>query len=346
MLNRPCAIVASLVIASALAVGADTPSAEPRQRMTKQTRMLVIRSLNAETVYMRKALPMGIKGVTIKNGAIQPSESELAMAVTQRGPIARPGERARITNVEIKDKAILIELNGGPKKKKKWWQRIEVGVGGSGATTPIAPDDPNERMAQGTSVLLEFDDFVPEMTGDQIRAMLDPILNFHAKSATEAYLDTVPPKVKEAIRDHRVLVGMNREMVQYAKGKPTRKIRERDEIGDFEEWLYGEPPQEVQFVKFRGDEVVQLKIMKVDGEKLVKTEKEVDLNDPATLAARQKEQEQAKAPKKPAKAPTLRRPGEEAPETGAPAEYPSRIPPQGPSGQPTPPEGQPVPPGL
>jgi hypothetical protein len=132
------------------------------------------------------------------------------------------------------------------------------------------------------------------------------VFDFDSKSPIEAYLETVPPKVKDAIKNHEVLVGMNREMVIYSKGRPPRKIRENDGHGEYEDWIYGTPPEDVDFVRFVGDEVVRLEIMKVNGEKIVRTEKEVDLNGPQVASAAEKEN-------KPTKAPTLRRPGEEAP---------------------------------
>ena len=75
---------------------------------------------------------------------------------------------------------------------------------------------------------------------------------------------------------------MNREMVMASKGRPPKKIREKDGETEYEEWIYGEPPQDVDFVRLVGDEVVRLESMKVDGEKIVHTEREVDL--PPTVA--------------------------------------------------------------
>ncbi len=86
--------------------------------------------------------------------------------------------------------------------------------------------------------------------------------------------------MKEAIKDHHVLVGMNREMVIYAKGRPEKKIREKDGDTEYEDWIYGEPPQDVDFIRVVGDEVVRVETMKVDGEKVVRTEKEIDLRRP------------------------------------------------------------------
>jgi hypothetical protein len=119
-------------------------------------------------------------------------------------------------------------------------------------------------------------------------------------------LETVPPKVKEAIQKHQVLVGMNREMVTYAKGRAEKKIREKDGETEYEEWIYGEPPKDVEFVRLVGNEVVQMKIMKIDGERILRTQKEVDLGAPQAAVV-----EAEKTPIGPTHRPTLKRPGEE-----------------------------------
>jgi hypothetical protein len=150
------------------------------------------------------------------------------------------------------------------------------------------------------------------MTGDQVRALLAPVFDFKALTQAEAYEKTLPPKVQEAIKEHKILVGMDKEMVMYAKGRPPRKIRDKDTQGqDYEEWIYGNPPEEVDFVRFKGNEVARLEIMTVDGQKIVRTEKEVDLQSKETELAQQ-QQKTASPTTRPANAPTLRRPGEEA----------------------------------
>jgi hypothetical protein len=60
-------------------------------------------------------------------------------------------------------------------------------------------------------------------------------------------------------------------------------------------------------VRFQGDEVVRLEIMKVNGEKTIRTEKEVDLK---SIVAEKKEEPKPQAT--PGKRPSLRRPGEES----------------------------------
>jgi len=301
--HRTLILVLLLVLAGM--ASADTASPQPdlskAPNMSKETRQNLVRAFNAELVYIRAPFPMGRVGLKLHNGVITPNGQELDMMMATYGPAARPGELARISDIRINDRSIHFEINGGPVRKKKWYQRIEVG--GAGGSTPIAPSDPNAN-ARGSFVDLQFDRVVPEMTPDQLKQILRPVFDFNSKSAVEAYLETVPPKVKEAITAHRVLIGMNHEMVIYAKGRAPKKHREKDGENEYEEWIYGEPPQDVEFVRFVGDEVVRDEQMKVDGEKVVRTEKEIDLQKEHPSEAKAGDQS------RPANAPTLKRPGE------------------------------------
>ncbi|MGA2902575.1 MAG: hypothetical protein ABSD98_01985 [Candidatus Korobacteraceae bacterium] len=281
-----------------------------------------MRDLTAERVFVRTPFPMGEQGLQIKDGKVIPSEQQVAQLVMQHGFAAKPGDRVIISNVVIKEKSIVFEINGGGKKHQKWYQHVQLGAGGGG-TVPVAGGAPQSLEAKGSSVTLEFDKYVPELTGDQVRDMLAPVFDFKALNQAEAYQKTLPPKVQEAIRNHQVLVGMDRDMVIYAKGRPPKKIRDKDDNGvDYEEWIYGNPPEEVDFVRFQGTFVARLEIMTVDGQKIVRTKKEVDLQSQETeLAAKQSEE-------KPANAPSLLRPGEKAdnsPDTrnAPPTPYPS-----------------------
>src|ERR1022692_3084597 len=287
------------------AQAAKTSAPTQTDKMTGQTRLLVMRSLQSERVFARILLPQGDKGLKIKNGVVSPSQEKIAQEIAEYGPAAKPGDRCVITDVQIKDNQIIVELNGGSKKPQKWYQHIQV-VSNAGATPIPGGPSPQSLDAHGTTVTLEFEKYIPELTGDQVREMLGPVMDFKALTQAEAYEKTLPPKVKEAITNHKVLVGMDKEMVVFAKGRPPRKIRDKDEAGqDYEEWIYGTPPEQVEFVRFKGNEVARLEIMTVDGKKIVRTEKEVELPSKETELAGQKP-----APK-PQNAPTLRRPGEE-----------------------------------
>jgi len=271
--------------------------------------MDLIHGFADELVFIRTSFPMGKVGLTVKDGVVSPSGEDLQRLLAIWGPAVKPGDEARITSVAIKADRIHFDINGGPIKKQKWYQRIEIG-GNPASTAPVAPSDQNANP-RGTYVDLVFDHYVPDLTPQKFKELLRPVLDFDAKSALEAYLDTVPPKVKEAIQNHQVLVGMNREMLIYSKGRPPKKIREKDGEVEYEEWIYGEPPQDVDFVRMVGDEVVRVETMKVDGTKNLRTAKEVNL-EPQPSVAKASEQ-------RPANAPTLRRPGEAAPDHPTPS---------------------------
>jgi hypothetical protein len=331
-------LIAITALLLALPVSADDTKSQansPSDKMTPRTRLEVMRDLTAERVYVRLPFPMGERGLQIKNGKVTPTDQQIASLIAEHGLAAKPGDRVVITNVLVKEKSIVLEINGGPKKHEKWYQHVSVGAGGS--TTPLG-GAPQSLEAKGSLLTLEFDKYVPELTGDQVRDLLGPVFDFKALTEAEAYQKTLPPKVQDAIKNHKVLVGMDREMVTYAKGRPPKKIRDRDDSGvDYEEWIYGNPPEEVQFVRFQGQLVTRLEIMTVDGQKIVRTEKEVDLKSAETEVADKKPED-----KPPSNAPTLRRPGEQ-PEypQGTNNSPPSAYPPPGTTTPTDPPGGTP-----
>jgi hypothetical protein len=314
----------SAIVLSAVFAVADGQKNSDTSRISKQTRIDLVRAFNAELVYIRAPFPMGRKGLTLKDGSLSPSGEDLKQMLAMWGPAAKPGDRARISNIVIKDDRIHFEINGGPIKKQKWYQRIEVS-GAGGGTAPLAPSDSGANP-RGSYVDLIFPHRVPELNPQQLKDLLRPVFDFDAKSAAEAYMETVPPKVKEAIKSHSVLVGMNREMVIYSKGRPPKKVREKDGEIEYEEWIYGEPPQDVDFVRMVGDEVIRVETMKVNGEKVLRTEKEVDLEQNKT--AKKTEDPDALRPDN---APSLRRPGEDLPTSGTKSGSANPIPPSSPN---------------
>jgi hypothetical protein len=268
---------------------------------------------------------MGRKGLVLKEGLITPNGEELRQALALWGPAIKPGDPAHISLVQIKNDHIHFEINGGPLRQKKWYQRIELS-GANGNSVSQRQDDA-QANPHGSFVDVYFGKYTPEMTPQQLRALLYPVFDFNSRSREQAYLDTVPPKVKQAIEAHHVLVGMDVEMVLHAKGKPPKKIREREGGAEYEEWIYGEPPADVDFVRIADDEVVRVETMKVGGEKIVRTEREVVLPHPDKDGDRDRDKEAKKEPgERPAKAPTLRRPGEDTQDAPAPVSGPAPLP--------------------
>jgi hypothetical protein len=283
--------------------------------------MNLIRLLDGDLVYVRSPFPMGQMGLKLERGLVTPRGQELDKLIATYGSAAKPGDLAHISEIIFRDHSIFFEINGGPVKKQKWYERIEVG-GANGSPRPIKPSS-KDANPQGSVVELVFDRPVPEMTVEQLKQLLRPVFDFDSKSGIEAYIETVTPKVREALKNHIVLVGMDRDMVLAAKGQPGRRIRETEGNTDYEEWIYGEPPQEVSFVRFLGDEVVRVETITVDGKKTVKTEKEVDVR-PATGIDKDTEPQPS-----PGTSPSLHRPGEALPGPSTPA--PGTLPPVPPS---------------
>jgi hypothetical protein len=127
----------------------------------------------------------------------------------------------------------------------------------------VQGDDPDPV---GARLTLDFKGPVPELTGSQVKALLAPLISFDMKTPIQAFTDTLPPKLKDAILSHHVIVGMSTEMVLFAKGQPEKKIREMEGQMPFEEWIYGQPPKPVEFVRINGNRVIRLEVAKV-GEK-------------------------------------------------------------------------------
>ena len=266
--------VASLLLIPAHAFSGDQKPAAPPAHLSKENRTDIVRTFTAYLVFAHTAFPMGMQGLRLKNGVVSPSPDEMQPMMMEWGAAAKPGDRAIISAVIVKPDRIRFEINGGPVRKKKWYQRIEVS--GTAGPVPTGPGSDSETNMHGSFVDLIFDQYVPDLTVTQIKNLLHPVFDFQAKSALEAYLETVPPKVKDAIQHHHVLVGMDRDMVIYAKGRAPKKDREKDGETEYEEWIYGEPPQEVDFVRFVGDEVVRVETMTVTGEKVVRSRKRVE----------------------------------------------------------------------
>jgi hypothetical protein len=154
---------------------------------------------------------------------------------------------------------MIVDINGGGRGKKSLLDRIHLEVGGLPSVTStdlVRTVNPNV----GATLMVDFDKPLPDMTPDELKNDLAGILDFSkSHSAAVQWIDTLPPDIQNAIKDKRPAVGMDREMVLAAVGRPDRKVRERTPDGDeTEDWIYGKPPDKTVFVKFEGEKVIQV----------------------------------------------------------------------------------------
>lgn len=233
-------------IASPLLDGADLKS---------QSRVAILRELMAEFATLRTPLPRGEKGLKLKvTGEID--QESLVRELTQQGTAAPAHVLVQITQIAFKDKEIVFEINGGSKKKTKWYEHIQVGIGAR--TTPI--NDPNAKAAtpNGSTITLVFPQKLPDMTVDEVKDYLAPVLDFEAVNPIQSLSGPIPPEFQKAIEAKEAVAGMNRDMVLAALGQPDRKVRETQDGVEREDWIYGTPPLKVTFVTFEGEEVVDV----------------------------------------------------------------------------------------
>jgi len=246
-----------------------TLPAEPQQpakksdRLQPESRLQLVRYISGEFVKLVKPLPGGKKGFRIQVG--QPlNDQVLRQFIANNGAAGSSGDMVQITKIEFKDKEIVLDINGGGKGRTRWRDRIQIQMGGSmpQATVTDSRNVAPVAQGQGATLILDFGRPLPDITVAEMKQTLADFLDFSkARSAAVHWVDTLPPQIQKAIQEQRVEVGMDREMVIAAIGRPERKVREKDPEGGFEieDWIYGQPPGKTIFVRFAGDKVVSVK---------------------------------------------------------------------------------------
>jgi hypothetical protein len=174
----------------------------------------------------------------------------------QGGPAARTGDLVQITKVDIGEDKLVLQINGGFKGGRKWYQGVQIGMGGS--TAPVATGT-DSNAPGGTSIEILFHKPLEPMKAAEIKKMLAPVLDFEKHSATQLYSESLPPETQAAIKEKRVLVGMDHEQVRMALGQPQHKSRETKDGLEVEDWVYGTPPGKITFITFSGDKVIKVK---------------------------------------------------------------------------------------
>jgi hypothetical protein len=297
----------------------------PDGKLTERGRRELIRNLEAEQGFAHRALPIS-SGITLQaNGQLTPGPAEYRKLIYEKGQSAAPGDRVVITSMEIKGDRIVLDFNGGPYAKHRFLRHVQLN------DAPVAAD--TGEIATGSRITLVFEGGIPEVSGPEIKALLEPLIDFGVKSSEQAYADTLPSALKEAIAAHEVLVGMNHRMVLAALGAPENKMREQLSSdpggGRYEEWIYGHVPQTIRFVRFVGDRVTLVEIAALGKPIEIHNSDEMgDFNVPTpTREVAMGDQNQRGTEDKPVAPPSLRLPGEAAPSGGpGKVQFPSNNP--------------------
>ena len=222
--------------------------------ITEGSRVAIIRHISSEFVIAKLAMPGGKHGFFVhSDGRLDKGRNDAAFRI--RGRAINPGSPIQITKIRFKKDRIIFEINGGGGSQKKWYQSIKVSGGPAGARR--VEDENSKAPAWGANLNLLFNGPIPDLTVEELKNLLSPVLDFNRRRPTILYSPEVPKKVKRAIRQHEVLVGMNRDAVLSSKGTPGRRIRETRDGIEYEEWIYGNPPA-LLFVVFDGDMVVRI----------------------------------------------------------------------------------------
>ena len=223
-------------------------------QISRDAKFEILRTVIAEQAAARIALPFGNDGVDIEDSG-QVNKDKLSADIKKNGQSIETGKVVTVTEISFDDNKIQIELDGGGKNKKGFLDRIEVGVGSQ--TTPVTRD---VRKAKGSKIVLRFAKKVPaDLTPDQLKQMLDPILDFNKHNFLKTGIDALPPEFQEAVKVKEARIGMDRSTVIMALGRPDKKVREKVEGIDTEDWIYFQRGLRAQFITFEKDVVMRIR---------------------------------------------------------------------------------------
>jgi len=246
--------------------GQPSQQSKPKSATLQDSSKLeLIRYVSGEFAKAIKPLPAGKEGFLVYVGK-PVAFDQLDRAVATHGAAVNSGDHVQITKLDFHEHTIVVDVNGGGRGKKgSWRDHIQIGMGGvpmsTQTTTQQENGPPGIRPGTGSTIFLEFTKSVPDLAPEDLKQLLSPFLDFtRQRSASVQWADSLPPEMKKAIQERRPAIGMDREELIAAIGKPEHKVRERDSDGnEIEDWIYGQPPSKTVFVRFQGDRVTSIR---------------------------------------------------------------------------------------
>jgi len=243
--------------AACLLLSAVMPPAAHGQKLTEDDRVEILRGILSENATVKAYLPRSRKPLPFFSTG-EWDKQAWAQIGQQMGAAARVGDLVQITHVDIDSDKIILEINNGMKGPKgSWKNHVQIGMGPT--MSPINRQQ-NSNAPSGTSIALIFSGPVPEIKADEIKKIMAPVLDFDQESATDNYVEKLPAPIQAAVKSHKVIVGMDRDQVLLAVGRPRHKERNVSNDGtETEDWIYGDPPGKITFVTFTGSKVTAVK---------------------------------------------------------------------------------------
>jgi hypothetical protein len=241
-----------LLIAAILCLAASTAATA---QASKDAKFKILGTVIAQQAEARIAMPFGSDGFEITDsGAID--QQKVQQAIKKNGQSVEPGKIVQITAIDFADKQIEIELDGGGKNKKAWYDRIEVGMGSR--TTPISKDD--QSKAKGSKIVLKFASKVPEdISPELLRELLSPALDFDTRNFMKSGIDSLPQEFQEAVREKEARIGMDKSTVIMALGRADKHTWDSNDRGEKQEtWIYYGRGKRATFLWFQNDVVVKI----------------------------------------------------------------------------------------
>lgn len=234
-------LVSILLLVAPLAMEGQT------KKQIEDQRIELLRGLDAEYAIAQTYFPRSKRPLEFEASTGYWNKEGWQQIGDQMGPAARAGDSVQVTKVTIERDVIVLELNNGMRSQQGRWYNNGGPVVDTAAPAP-----------GGTSIAVHFTGGLAGITSEKVKDALEPILSFDARSATGNYLDKLPPEIKAAIENKKVIVGMTRDQLLQAMGPPVRKSRENVDGVDLEDWVYGNPPGKVTFVTLKGEKVVKV----------------------------------------------------------------------------------------
>lgn len=242
--------------------GADGIAGNLSEPIKPEMKVQIIRYIDGEFGRATKSLPGKTNGFTIRVG--NPINDQAYQdALRLQGTAIGAGDPVQVTRVDFEAKKIVLQLNGGAKKKFHLMDHIQIGLGGDpdpGGVAPPPDDDSRRAEGIGAVIVLDYGKPLPDVSPNDIKAELAPFIDFSkGHSAAENWVETLSPEFQDAVRDHKALPGMDQQTVIAAIGHPDRKVRETNPDGiETESWVYGNPPAKTIFVTFIAEKVTKV----------------------------------------------------------------------------------------